>query len=344
MNCKDENQHYVSKVLLKRFKTKGSPLHCYQVQTGVWAERSVEAVCSANGYNQLLLAGGVNNAIEDSFSKVESRLPKTFEALERAADKKSTGLPKNVYENICLYCTFLKQTSLFSKPGAVVSFLTQINMELEKGEYHLLRELSVPDEVILQFRQGYFQGGRIMIESENVLQLVHRLQFDRLFKMNFGEFLNCDWTISRSPVDLPLSDIGLVPVQLNERQANQYFLPIGPGLLLEGIFCFDRSKNSPNPVVSGHQLSAEEAEYRLDTICSSAVEELVFCRRSPDVQASLTRARTKGIMFNKIVSPGLAISAGLKPSNTKYTLQMVTKQEYVEFVHSLVQPPTEDKL
>lgn len=339
MNCKDENQHYVSKVLLKRFKTKGSALQCYQVQTGDWIERSVDAACSASGYNQILVADGVNNAIEDAFSKVESILPKTFEALEVAVDKPSTELPKKIYENMCLYCTFLKQTSLFSKPGAVVSFLAQINMELEKGEYYLLRELNIPDEVILRFRQGYSQGGRIIIESENVLQLVHRLQFDRQFKMNYSDFLNCEWTISRSPVELPMSDIGLVPMQLTEIKANQYFLPIGPRIMLEGIFYFDQKKNSPKPIVSGHTLSADEAEYRLDTICSSAVREIIFSRREPTIQTVLNRAKSKGVVFNKIVSLELVVSAGSKTASTKYNLQMVTVQEYVKFVHSFVQPP-----
>jgi hypothetical protein len=288
----------------------------------------------------MLVADGVNNAIEDAFSKIESILPKTFEELEEAADKPSTELPKTIYENMCLYCTFLKQTSLFSKPGAVVSFLAQINMELEKGQYYLLRELQVPDEVILRFRQGYSQGGRIIIESENVLQLVHRLQFDRLFKMNYAEFLNCDWTISHSPVELPMSDIGLVPMQLTEIKANQYFLPISPRLMLEGIFYFEPTKNSPKPSVGGHTLVADEAEYRLDTVCASAVSEIIFSRREPNVQVSLSRAKAKGITFHRIVHPELAISAGLKSASTKYNLQMVTIQEYVKFVHSFVKPPT----
>ncbi len=340
MNCKNENQHYVSRVLLKRFKTKGSALQCYQVQTRKWIERSIESACSAEGYNQLLLADGVNNAIENSFSSVESTLPKTFKALEEAANQPSTELPKKFYENMCLYCAFLIQTSLFSKPAAVVSLLDQINTELEKGSYHLLHELKVPNDTIMRFRQEYFQGGRIIIESENVLQLVHRLQFDRLFKMSYAEFLNCDWTVSHSPVELPMSDIGLVPMQLKDDfKGNLYLLPISPKLMLEGLFNFDLTQNSSKQIVSGHNLTAEEAEYRLDTVCSSAVREIIFSRREPKVQAVLDRAKTKGITFNKVVNPELAISAGLKGSGTNYSLQMVSLEEYVKFVQSFVQAP-----
>jgi hypothetical protein len=38
MNNKNERQHYVSRVLLERFKIPNSPLECYQVQTGEWKQ------------------------------------------------------------------------------------------------------------------------------------------------------------------------------------------------------------------------------------------------------------------------------------------------------------------
>src|SRR3989442_15649549 len=107
MNNKNERQHYVSRVLLERFRCAGNPLECFGVQTHEWRQRSVEKVCSALGYNQLLLSRDVNNAIEQSFSKVESNLPETFKALERASKKSSTELQKATYENLCLYCAFL---------------------------------------------------------------------------------------------------------------------------------------------------------------------------------------------------------------------------------------------
>jgi len=199
--------------------------------------------------------------------------------------------------------------------------------------------LKTPDEVIAKFREGYFQGGRIIIESENVLQLVYRLQFERLLNLNFAEFLNCEWTISNSPVELPMPDIGLVQIQLTDLQAVQYQLPIGPRIVLDGIFYYDLSKNSPRSTIAGHTLSAEEAEYRLDALCSSGVQELVFSRRHPDVLVSLDRAKAKGITFNKIMNPEFAASAGLKNSSLSYRLQMVPVEDYVKFVHSFVKPP-----
>jgi hypothetical protein len=202
----------------------------------------------------------------------------------------------------------------------------------------LLRELNVPDEAVSQFRQGYKQGGRIIVQSENVTQLIYRLQFERCMDINYAEFHNCEWIISKSPVDLPMSDIGLIEMRLDDLQAKQYLLPISPWLILEGLFYFDLKKNSRRPI-SGHTLTPEEAEYRFDVICRSAVNEIIFSRYQPDIEHALKRATTKGIMFHKLPNHELALSSGLKSSTTKYGLQMVTTEEYVKFVHSFVEPP-----
>ena len=86
--------------------------------------KSVEKVCSAEGYNQLLVPGEpTNNALEWLISRVESRLPKTFKALDAAAMAPLTALASDIYVNLCQYCSFLKLSSLFAKASAVVSFV-----------------------------------------------------------------------------------------------------------------------------------------------------------------------------------------------------------------------------
>lgn len=340
MNNKDERQHYVSRVLLERFRQAGKPLECFDFIGQRWRQRSVEKVCSAPGYNQLLLSTDVNNVIEQSFSGVESKLPRTFGLLEKISTRSSINLPKQIYENLCLYCAFLKRTSLFAKPGAVVSFLAQLNMELKTGTCCLFRELNVPDEVINKFREGYADGGRLIIESENVIQLVYRIQFERLLNMNLVEFLNCDWTISRSPIELPMSDIGLVQIQLTQPKAIQYLLPISPHLILDGIFYHDLAKNTPQPTITAHELSRTEADYRFAALCLSAVKEIIFSNRCLDIQKRLEHARTMGLAFNKIIDPRASIFAGLKQCDLRYRLQMVSKAEYVRHIHTFVQPPS----
>jgi hypothetical protein len=73
MNNLNENQYFVSKVLLKRFKIPGNSLQCYQVQTGEWIPKSPENACSSPGYNQLLRSGQFqpDNTLEADLSAVE---------------------------------------------------------------------------------------------------------------------------------------------------------------------------------------------------------------------------------------------------------------------------------
>ena len=327
-------------MLLERFRIPNSPLECYQLRTGAWKPRSVDVACSAHGYNQLLLPDGVDNAIEAKFSQVETYLPKTLKALGAAANERTTELPQKLYETMCLYCAFLKQVALYAKPAAVASFLMQLNMELKDAHYCLFHELGVPIDAVAKFREGYAQGGRLTVESTNVLQLIYRLQWQRLLQTSYWELYKCEWTISHSPVELPLSDVGLVPMHLPGFNANQYFLPIGPRLLLEGLFYFDPTKNPTSQAVHGHQLTAEEAEYRLEAICASAVTEIICSRRRSEIKECRDRAKSKGITFNRIMNVDEAIAAGSKSATTSYSLRMVPEKEYIAFIHSIIQPPT----
>jgi hypothetical protein len=339
MNQLDENQHYISQVLLERFKIQRSPLQCYQVQTGEWIPKSKEKACAWPGYNQLLVSGVVDNTLEEAFSKVESRLRKTFKALEDAARKPSTQLPAAIYENMCWYCAFLKGVALFSKPGAVVSLVFQINWELENGKHDLLRHLDIPKETIDAWQRECALGRKVIIESENGLQLLYRFQFRRTCALDYSQFLSTTWTISNSPIELPMSDVGLVPIYLTEHKANHYLLPIGPNLLLEGIFFFDLTRNSSQPFVRGLTLSQDEAEYRFDAICASAVAEIICSRKIPNISASINRANAKGITFHKIVNPQAITSAGLTNADDDLHFRIVPVDQYVRFVHSFMLPP-----
>jgi hypothetical protein len=340
MNQTNENQHSISQVLLERFKIPGSPLQCYQVQTGEWVPKSKQKACAWPGYNQLLVSGEVDNTLEAAFSKVESGLRKTFKALEEAARKPSTHLAPAIYENMCWYCAFLKGVALFSKPGAVVSFVFQINWELENGKHDLLRQLNISKEIIDAWRRECALGRKVIIESENGLQLLYRFQFRRTYALDYGQFLSTNWSISNSPIELPMSDVGLVPIHLRDQKANHYLLPIGPNLLLEGICFFDLTKNSPQPFVRGLTLTQGEAEYRFDAICASAVVEIICSRRIPNISVSISRAKAQGITFHKIVNPQAITSAGLTNADDDFRFRVVPVDEYVKFVHSFMLPPS----
>src|ERR1051326_6572322 len=199
MNQINENQHWVSRALLERFKIAGTPFQCYQVQTGEWIPKSIERACASPGYNQLLISGQADNTLEEAFSKVESGLRDTFRLLEKAVNKPLTDLPPAIHANICWYCTFLKLIASISKPGAVVSLTIQLNMELKSGEYFLLRDLKIPSETINAWREACAAGRQVVIESENILQLLYRFQFNYAYKIDHWQLLNSKWTVSNSP-------------------------------------------------------------------------------------------------------------------------------------------------
>jgi hypothetical protein len=338
MNNPNENQHFVSQVLLKRFKIAGNPLQCYQVQTGEWIPKSPENACSSPGYNQLVISGQPDNSMEADFSKVESRLPKTFDALQEAAKNQSTELPPEIYENLHKYCTLLNLTALFSKPGAVVSFVFHINWELQKGTRTFLRKLEIPEEVIAVWQKEHTLGRRVIVESENVLQSLYQFQFKRSKNPDYDTFRLNKWTICNSPIELPVSDVGIVPISLPAHEVVCHILPIGPKLVLKGLLFYDAAKNSSKPVVSRLDLNPEEAEYLFDCICSSAVTEIVCSRINPEVAASIERAKTKGIHFHKIANPESIKSAGLKNASDELRYRIVSVEEYKQFVWSFMMP------
>lgn len=339
MNAANENQHWVSQHLLKRFKTKGAPFQCYQVETGEWEERSLKSTCAAPGYNQLMVSGEADNTLEAAFSKIESGLRTTFRALEDATKRPLTELSQAVYENMCWYCSFLKGIAPYSKPGAVVAFLMQMNMELENGSNFLLRDLDIPEATVRQLRQQTAMGRKVIVESENLLQLLYRFQFRRNYVCNYSQFLHTKWAVCSSPIELAMSDVGLVPMFLEEPKAQHYLLPIGPKLLLEGIFFHDQSKNSSRPVVKGINLTEDEAEYRFDCICASAITEIICAQRLNDIPEARRRAKESGTRFCKIQNPKSISSSGLMDvGEGNFLFRIVSVEEYVKIVHALIQP------
>src|ERR1700692_277125 len=104
MNTPNENQHWLSRTLLRRFKDDGAPLQCYQVATNEWMPKSIDRICSAPGYNQLLTLGTTDNSLEAAFSKVESGLPNTLKALEKASKRSQSQLADAKYNILGWYC------------------------------------------------------------------------------------------------------------------------------------------------------------------------------------------------------------------------------------------------
>lgn len=332
------NQHYVSRVLLKRFKLPGEPLQCYETATGKWKAKSIEKACAESGYNQLITAEGIDDTLEEQFSKIESRVPKTFRFLEETADSGSAALPVRVFTDLCQYCAFLTLSSIAAKASAVVNFVYQLNLEIEIGQRHLLRELQIPEAMIADWRPGVLSGRRVIIDAENALQLIYRHQFRRRFGDESALYRYTKWVICKSPIDLPIPDVGLVALSLLEPKINRYILPIGPRVALQGVLFHDVSRNSPNQKLKSLVLTSEEAQECVDIICSAAVAEIFCQQKIENIDDSLRRAKAAGIEFLQIANPQQVAGAGLKRSARELHFRLVSMNEFVAFVHSFVKP------
>lgn len=165
---------------------------------------------------------------------------------------------------------------------------------------------------------------------------------DRLVRTLYRDesdlYRHTKWVICTSPIDLPIADIGLIPLSQKEPMLNRYILPVGPRLVLQGIFFHDVSRNSPNQALKRLVLTQEEAQECVDIICSAAVAEIFCQQRIADIDESLRRATAAGIEFLQIANPREVIGAGLKLTTNRLHFRVVSMNEFVAFVHSFVKP------
>jgi len=115
-------------------------------------------------------------------------------------------------------------------------------------------------------------------------------------------------------------------------------LPIGPHLLLERVFYVDPKRNSSQPLVATRDLTAAEAEYRLDAICASAVTEIICSSINPNIPVSISRAKGNKISLLKVVDPAAITSAGLAKASNDFIFRVVSVDDYKKYMGSLVQP------
>jgi hypothetical protein len=335
----NESQHWISRVLLDRFRLDGQPLQAFQVNTGEWVPKSVDRTCAFHGYNQLVAEGVVDNSLEAEFSKVESKLRKTLAALEGASLSPRTELPRPVYENLCRYCAFLKVTSPVSKVGGVLDFILQINHELQARRYSLITELNIAEPVLRSWERAVESGNRVIVEGRNLLQLLYRFKVSRTYLFTYQQFLSTKWVVSKSQVPLPLSDVGLVPLFSEGIQAMHYLLPLGPNLLLQGVFFLDLTRNIEQPVIKCVDFNHDEEQECFDTICASAMEELICSQRIRGIPEAIARARERGVSFNRIVDPPSIASAGLNDvGNGELLYRVLPVDEYRRYIHAHVLP------
>ena len=331
------NQHYVSQALLRRFTTNGR-LHRYSIKYGKWDTTAPRSIFSRQGYNQLIAFGVYDDSIDKQLKTLEDNLPITLKALDDAATRSKTQFDFGVYDHLCRYCAFLWHMSPFSKVSAAVSFIVQLNMDLEHGRIKLLQTLGFKPDNIAIIQKLHADGYRFIITGKNFLQLVYRIQFAQKCPETYQLHRNhTKWTVFNSPIEFPISDMAFL--KYHEQNANVMLclLPISPQTVLVGNQPMGNNiRNSNETIVYGNTLPESEAEYIRNMICLSTVLTLASKSRLGDINAFRAKASNGGAKFVKLNNLDMALSAGLEPieSEQDFLITPVNVEQYKKFVHS----------
>jgi hypothetical protein len=331
-----QNQHYVSQVLLRRF-TNGGFLQRYHIQSNTWKRVSPKRVFSGLGYTQLLAYGEKDDSLEQSFKTIEDTFPVTLNALENAANTSSSVLTPNVYDNLSWYCAFLWRISPFAKAKAPVDFVKQLDVELHNNKSELLEGVGIKESVTKTIQQLHKKGFKVILRGEDYLQVVWRIQCVRQCREDYCWFRHfVRWTVCKTPVELPISDIALVQYFDKALKTTFYFLPLSPNIILIGTIETGTHHRSNDTIIKGNSLRAEEAEYCLDAICLSAVNALACKSRIHDIAALRERAIGR-VHFVKIKNIESVISAGMRPFKGPLIVSPVTMEEYVTYTKCFIE-------
>jgi hypothetical protein len=149
------------------------------------------------------------------------------------------------------------------------------------------------------YKTAINNGYRILFDSKNYIQLIHRIQFNRFFHLYSTLFRHyATWAVCKSAVNLPISDVALIKIPLEP--VTIFYLPISPELLLIGRLPNPMPFSSQHTNIEGIAMSADIAENWVDIICLSAQVALASKCEIPDIEARRERARNRGHKFHII--------------------------------------------
>lgn len=340
----NNNQHYISESFVKtRFGNNGF-VQRYDVKWNQWKPNaSPRFVFSGRGYTQLLIEGElVENSLEVSFSKLESKLQFIFPLLDEAAKNGSAKFDEELYKDFCFYCSYLWHLSPYAKAKASPEYVHQLDIDLKHGNVKHLQELQVSEEDIVKMKALHADGYKFIIQGKNYMQWVFRTQFVRNTNKQAGVFRHfVQWKVYNSPIELPISDIALVDYPERGGSATFFILPLSPLLVLVGKLEYGTPMPyySTDTVIHGDTLSPETAEDILDVICLSGIKALAS-KNKMDIAAYRERAKQKQIGFTKITDLESVLSASTKTFDPEKDFRLVPTNTdgFVKFCHSFVLP------
>jgi len=343
-NDLNNNQHYITESFVKkRFGTDGF-VKRYDVKWDKWKlNASPQFVFSGKGYTQLLIDGEpVENSLEESFSKLESRLKCILPVLDRAAKNGAAKFNERLYRDFCFYCSYLWHLSPYAKAKATPEYVHQLDIDLKHGNVKHLQDLQVSEANIVMMQKLHADGYKFIIQGQNYMQWVFRTQFVRNTNKQAGIFRHfVQWKVYNSPIELPISDIALVDYPERGNAATLFILPLSPHLVLVGKLEYGTPMPyySTDTVIHGDTLSPETAEDILDVICLSGIKAIA-CKNKMDIAAYRERAKQKKIGFTKITDLEAVLSASTKTFNPEKDFRLIqtNTEGFVKFCHSFVLP------
>jgi hypothetical protein len=291
---------------------------------------------SNEGYTQIFENGITDTKIEDDFCKVEENMPATLLAIKDAATRQLTELDVDLYNNMCWYFAFLYCLSPFFKAKSPIDFLADLHNQLEEGKGDLLEKYLTKHQSKFDLYKAEIKNGKkLIIDSLNFIQKIHQIQFNRLFDVfYYRRFRHCvGWTIFRSPIDIPLSDIAIIEVPVPCSKHTIYHIPISPDLLLAGVY--DGVNTPKRTSIVSSALPLKMADFLNEMFFLSAQYSLISRKIIPDITERRKKA-SKTHAFNNVKNLMLVLNSGKKPFNGDLTFRVVSMSEFDNFIKQLV--------
>jgi hypothetical protein len=232
---------------------------------------------------------------------------------------------------------FVHCLSPFFKASCPEDFLDDLHRQLinEKGD--LLSAVKFTKEKQRHYRESILNGQKLIIDSPDFLQLLHRIQFNRLSKSYYYLIFRhvTAWHLCRSPIPMPLGDVAITPILAP--QIHWYNMPISPTLFLVGrIPQTPENKVSNATFVYGVDLPARNAENWKDVLCLQAKKTLISREKIPDIKERRRRAVENGHAFAVIQNIENILTAGMVNNVTELKFKLVSRIDYAAFVKQFV--------
>jgi len=326
----NEKQHYVSRVILRRFMHKGT-LKRYWVNYGTWGNVGLGKAFSNYGYTQLLHDGKFDNTLEKEFNKVETLMSRALRLIDESVNAKQVEMPVKLYRGMCLFLAFVHCLSPFFKAKCPEDFLHDLHVQLINGKGDLLTALKFTPKQMTYYREAILNGKKLVIDSPHFLQFVHRVQFNRVIKTVYYYIFRhfTTWHVCRCPIDMPLADVAITPIPAP--LIHWYSIPISPRLMLVGRNPQVESFGSNSTMVHFVDMPLRNAENYKDLICLQARSELVSKETIPDILERCARAVKAGHAFANIAKIDDVKKAGTITNITDLTFKLVSHKEFDAF-------------